>query len=47
MVFGFLGTGRFNVVLGKTFDAKPKKKAQKFFNVKSKIVFCFIFQGGN
>ncbi|CAO0789819.1 unnamed protein product [Mucor circinelloides] len=34
MVFEFLESGQFKVVLGKSFDVKPKKKAQKFFNVK-------------
>lgn len=38
MVFEFLESGQFKVVLGKSFDVKPKKKAQKFFNVKRKCV---------
>lgn len=39
MTFGYLETGhQFKVTLGKSLDPKPKKKAQKFFNVKSKIL---------
>ncbi|KAI8639146.1 hypothetical protein BD408DRAFT_435440 [Parasitella parasitica] len=34
MAFEFLESGQFKVVLGKSFDVKPKKKAQKFFGVK-------------
>lgn len=34
MAFEFLESGQFKVVLGKSFDVKPKKKAQKFFNIK-------------
>lgn len=41
MVFEFLESGQFKVVLGKSFDVKPKKKAQKFFNVKRKCVCVY------
>ncbi|KAI9250869.1 hypothetical protein EDC94DRAFT_622686, partial [Helicostylum pulchrum] len=36
MVFEFLEAGQYKVILGKSFDAKPKKKAPKYFNVKNK-----------
>ncbi|RCH87531.1 hypothetical protein CU098_009929, partial [Rhizopus stolonifer] len=36
MTFNSLEIGqRFKVTLGKSFETKPKKKAQKFFNVKN------------
>lgn len=38
MAFEFLESGQFKVVLGKSFDVKPKKKAQKFFNIKREFV---------
>lgn len=38
MVFEFLEAGQYKVILGKSFDAKPKKKAPKYFNVKSKCM---------
>lgn len=37
MAFEFLGAGQYTVILGKSFDAKPKKKAPKYFNVTSKL----------
>ena len=39
MVFDFLAAGQYKVILGKSFDAKPKKKAPKYFNVQSKCCF--------
>ncbi|KAI7889101.1 uncharacterized protein EV154DRAFT_291555 [Mucor mucedo] len=36
MAFEFLATGQYKIILGKSFDAKPKKKAPKYFNVKNK-----------
>ncbi|KAI8053547.1 hypothetical protein BDF21DRAFT_456439 [Thamnidium elegans] len=36
MMFEFLEVGQYKVILGKSFDAKPKKKAPKYFNVKNK-----------
>ncbi|KAI9362139.1 hypothetical protein BD770DRAFT_382028, partial [Pilaira anomala] len=36
MAFEFLEAGQYKVILGKSFDAKPKKKAPKYFNVKNK-----------
>lgn len=38
MAFEFLEAGQYKVILGKSFDAKPKKKAPKYFNVKSKEI---------
>lgn len=36
MAFEFLAAGQYKVILGKSFDVKPKKKAPKYFNVSSK-----------
>jgi hypothetical protein len=38
MAFEFLGAGQYKVILGKSFDAKPKKKAPKYFNVTSNFI---------
>ncbi|CAO3612000.1 unnamed protein product [Mucor hiemalis] len=37
MAFEFLAAGQYKVILGKSFDVKPKKKAPKYFNVSNKV----------
>lgn len=36
-LYEFLAAGQYKVVLGKSFDVKPKKKAPKYFNVSNRV----------